>query len=676
MGFLSRFRSTHLALWLLAGIHLSCAKTSSTATAAPRLSGTLEYKIGIKDPSQQYLQVSMQVPRSAARGAKTQVAMPAWAPGSYLIRDFGRHVYKVKAQDAKGQALVVNRDNKQQWTIHNKGRAFTLHYEIFADELTVRTAFVNDSMALLNTAAVFMYPRKGKHLDARVSVAPPPQWKVFTALDKAGSEYTSPNYDELVDAPIMMAPKAFVKRFKVDKTEFEYVAIAPSGTNVNFERLATDAKAVVQSFVDLMGEVNFGRYSFLVVLDPLAGGGLEHKYSTAMILPPYSFDQKQGYTYAASLLAHEFFHAWNVKRIHDKKLGPFDYDKEVYTDLLWFHEGFTETIEAQSLRIAKAYTAQEYLNKIAESWTRYLAHPGRNHDSIAQLSRDAWIKFYRRAANKKNVSVSYYQKGDLIGVCLDLKIRLAAAKKGRKASLASMFRNMWGKRAHDTTLPITKANVFAAANKEAGEDLSEFFERYVYGTEELPLPELLRQAGIEVKARKPWLTDEGKPSEALLAKRYFSGLSMRGPVVQSVEPQSPAVRAGIHAHDEIIAVGGQRWRTGESIDDQLVGHPVDKPIEIALFRRGRLVQASLVPQESPLRNWSFTPQKSEALSAIQREVLTGWLGVNFETAPSPRNAAASTKGTPLSKSKARSAHPRAANSAKLGKPKRAARARS
>lgn len=625
------FRSLQILLWIAASLHFSCVKTSATATAAPLRSGTVHYQLSIQEPSRQYVKVQMEVPKGAARSRSTQLAIPAWAPGSYLIRDFGRHVYRVEAEDRSGTALKVVRDNKQQWTVHNKGKAFRLSYEVFADELSVRTAFVNDSMALLNTSAVFMYLRQGKKLPATLKVQAPPSWKVYTALHQNNGGYESPNYDELVDAPIMMGAKAFEAKFKVDQSNFRYVALAPGGSNADFQRLADDAKAVVETFKSIMGGINFGEYTFLVLLDPLAGGGLEHKYSTAMLLRPFSFDDPDGYLYAQSLLAHEFFHAWNVKRIHDKKLGPFDYDKEVYTDLLWFHEGFTETIEAQSLRLAGSYDAQEYLDTIAKSWTRYLAHPGRNHSSIAELSRDAWIKFYRHAANLKNTSISYYRKGDLIGVCLDLTIRLAAAKQGRDASLASMFRRLWGSRKADETVPIDKNDVIAAASKEAGQNLSRFFERYVDGTQELPLAALLSQAGIEVETEKPWLDSEGQPREDLAANRYFSGLSMKGPSVTSVAPGSPGAKAKIHAHDEIIAVGGKRWRKGFSLEEQLLGHALNAPVKIALFRRARLVEVELRPQETALRDWSFRPMPVAERSPLQQRVLKAWLGLSRDS---------------------------------------------
>lgn len=624
------FRSLQILVWIVASLHFSCVKSSATATAAPLRSGTLHYQLSIKNPSRQYLQVQLDVPKGAARGRSTQLAIPAWAPGSYLIRDFGRHVYRVKAEDRSGSALEVERNSKQQWTVHNRGKAFRLRYEVFADELSVRTAFVNDSMALLNTSAVFMYLRQGKKLPATLKVDAPPSWKVYTSLSPTNGGYQSPNYDELVDAPIMMGAKAFEATFEVDQSKFHYVALAPGGTNADFERLAKDAQAVVKTFESIMGGIDFGEYTFLVLLDPLARGGLEHKYSTAMILRPFSFDDPEGYVYAQSLLAHEFFHAWNVKRIHDKKLGPFDYDKEVYTDLLWFHEGFTETIEAQSLRMANTYDAQGYLDIIAESWTKYLAHPGRNHSSIAELSRDAWIKFYRSAANLKNTSISYYGKGDLIGVCLDLTIRLAAAKQGRDASLASMFRRLWGQRNGHETVAIDKNDVIAAASKEAGQKLNAFFERYVYGTHELPLAALLSQAGIEIRADKPWLDHEGQPRADLAANRYFSGLSMKGPVVKSVAPDSPAAQAKIHAHDEIIAVGGKRWRKGFSLEEQLLGHALDAPVKIALFRRARLVEVELRPQESALRDWSFRPLPLAERSPLQQRVLKAWLGLSTD----------------------------------------------
>ncbi len=559
--------------------------------------GPVQVRLSIPDPTDRYVHVRMQV--ADAPAARTSLAMPAWAPGSYLIRDFGRHVYELSAHDLQGRELDVERVDKQTWTIANRKAGFVVDYQVFADELSVRTSYVDDRIALLNGTSIFLYVVGELERAVDLEVVPPSGWAVHTGLDTvskaddATPRFRAVDYDELADSPLLLG-QAEVRRYTVAGATIELVVAAPGGSNANVDRLGRESERVVRAFARMFNGLPLERYVFLVVADPVGGGGLEHHDSTAMIVRPFSFDDEEGYRAAQRLAAHEFFHLWNVKRIHDRVLGPFDYAHETYSDLLWFHEGFTETMESRALLRAGLVTPEQYLDGLADAWSSYVKKPGRNHTPIAQLSRDAWIKAYKPAANHGTTVVSYYEKGNLVGVCLDLELRLRARANQREGSLEGLFRRLWAQRDPSTNeVAITIDDIVAAASAEAGEDMREFFERYVYGTEELPLPQLLERAGFDVGHAAP----SGRDA-------VWSGI--RGHTsIDLVEPGSPADLAGLMLGDEVIAVGGARVRTISEANDRIVDAGVDAEVELSLFRRERLEQRVLKTTANPHERWWF-----------------------------------------------------------------------
>ena len=569
------------------------AAARGTKTASP-----LRYELSLSDPASRYVQVELELEPADRRAKQLSLAMPAWTPGSYLIRDFGKHVYRfeahMRADDGScGAPLPTQRLDKQTWQIDNQGRAVCVSYEVYANELSVRTSYVDDRFAFLNGSSVFMYPlgeTSDRPVELRVNL--PADWPVHTPLDPLPGgphpSYQAPSYDELVDSPLLLG-EAEVRRFEVAGRPLEFVYLAPGGSNASVDRLARDAEIVVRSFARILGGLPFERYSFLMVGDPIGGGGLEHHDSTGMIVDPGGFAGGRGYASAQRLVAHEFFHLWNVKRIHDQKLGPFDYARETYSDLLWFHEGFTETMETRALLRAGVLTPEQYLAQIASAWTSYAKRPGRNFTPISELSREAWIKAYKHEPNHSETTVSYYQKGNLIGLSLDLAIRLRARAKHTGGSLDGLFRRLWAQRDPSTgEVPITIDEIVAAASAEAGDDMRWFFERYVYGTEELPLPQLLEQAGFVVELQA-----------SVGREAVWSGMGGYGATLASIEPDSPAARAGLAHGDELIAVDGARVESVAEANERLRDRGVGASAKLSLFRRERLLELELTTAPNP-----------------------------------------------------------------------------
>ncbi len=607
MSALSRALSLALSLVVISFMLLAPSDASAAKRKPKPASGPLHYALTLPDPTQQYVHVRVEV--ADAPAATTALAMPAWAPGSYLIRDFGKHVYEVHAHELGGQgrALELARVDKQTWAITNHKRGFVLEYEVFTDDLSVRTSYLDDRFALLNGTSVFMYVVGETSRAATLEVTPPPSWTVHTGLTSAPSSntgtlaFTAWSYDELADSPLLLGAIE-VRRFEVAGAQLELAFAAPAGSNADLDRLARDAEKIVRAFARVFAGLPFERYVFLLVADRVGGGGLEHHDSTAMIVQPFAFTDDAAYRGAQRLIAHEFFHLWNVKRIHDRVLGPFDYAHESYSNLLWFHEGFTETMEARGLLRAGLVTPEGYLDGLADAWNGYLQRPGRNHTPIAELSREAWIKAYQPEANHGVTTISYYEKGNLIGVCLDLELRLQARAHHREGSLEGLFRRLWAKRDPASgSAPITLDDIVLAASEEAGEDMGWFFQRYVLGTEELPLPELLERAGF-VGAAERLGEREGAAGE-------WTG--MRGRTsVELIAPGSPAEAAALMLGDEPVAVAGSRVRSLDEANARIA--EAEGEVALSVFRRDRLVEITIAAQPNPHELWSFSKPDAKA----------------------------------------------------------------
>jgi len=603
----------------MARLPLVLAAALAACAAAPVTNGApaedsraarraVRYRLEIPDPARQWVHVTMTVARP--QGLRSAVAMPAWTPGSYVVRDHARHVDGVAAVDLRGRPLAVERVDKQTWRVDHGLGGFTLTYRVFADEPGVRTSFVDDRHATLNGSSIFMYLVGGTGRAATVELALPPTWQAHTALEPAGpGRLAAPDYETLVDSPIE-AGTPELRAFTVGDTRVELVFSAPGGSNADTARIAADLQKVVAAFARMMGGLPLRRYVFLVVADETGDGGLEHGASTLLRVPRDMFSDDRGYRRMVNLGAHEFFHLWNVKRLRDADLRPYDYSGEDYTRLLWFHEGFTETMEQQALVRAGIVAGDAYLRELATGWTGYVARPGRNHAALGELSFDAWTKAYKPSPSHGNTLVSYYEKGYLLGVCLDLELRLRSAEHGREGSLVGLFRRLMT--SHGERKGLTRADIVAAASAEAGAPMDEFFARHVDGTAELPLPELLARVGVQV-------TSEASP-------RAYSGLVLAADrEVGNVEPGSPAEAAGLMLGDEIIAVAGTRVRSGDEARARLGERKVGEEVEVAAFRAGRLVLRRVKLTADPHRSFRFEPAADASLNPRTLGLRRAWL---------------------------------------------------
>jgi predicted metalloprotease with PDZ domain len=578
----------------------------------------IRYTVEMPEPVSHELHVKMEVPALRQR-EEVELVFPAWAPGSYLVRDFVRHVYDVAITDGKGTALPAVRVDKQRWRVRAGGRAFVVRYRVFAFEQSVRTSFLDDSRGFWNGTSLFFYVAGELGRPCVVTVAPPAGWHVSTPLEPARGRHTfrAAGYDELVDSPVEVGTH---RRFSFQNRGTRFEVTFSGRTNASLPRLLADLKRIVAATGRMFDGFPFDRYVFIIHALPARGGGLEHARGCTLDIAGMGFEDEKGYQGFAELAAHEFFHAWNVKRIHDRVLGPFDYTRENYTRLLWFHEGFTEYMESIVLLRAGLVGPKPYLAELADGWGKYLARPGRNVTPLSELSFEAWIKQYKPAENHTNRMVSYYDKGKWAALVLELLIRDAT---GGRRGMIDLFRRLWrdfGAKARG----LEVGDVRAAAEATAGRSLRSFFARYVDGTDELPVPALLRRTGVEAVPRRPW-ADEEDPTKAR-RQRSWSGLSFAGgerAVVRNVVPGSPAWRAGLTFGDEVVAVDDVRVN-GATVARRFSDRQPRDEVRVAYFRQETLRATSLVLAESPERQWEFALAFN--VNARVRAVRRGWLG--------------------------------------------------
>ncbi len=578
----------------------------------------LRYRVAMPEPSSHEFHVTLDIPALRDRPV-LDLVFPAWTPGSYMVRDFSRHIYDLKITGNR-HLLPCERVDKLRWRVASNGQPVQVSYRVFAFEQSVRTSFLDQNRAFLIGTSLFFLVDGAQKRPCLLEVEPPAGWLLSTtlpALRGTRHRFSAANYDDLVDQPVEVG-KHRQYAFRQGGTRFE-VAIA-GATNADIARLHAHLRRIVGATGVLFGGFPFDRYLFIIHTLPERGGGLEHASSCTLDIAGMAFEDEKAYQRFDELCAHEFFHAWNVKRIRDQVLGPFDYTGENYTRLLWFHEGFTEYMQAIILLRAGLLTPEHYLKDLGEDWAKYAGRPGRNVTPLSELSFEAWIKQYKPAENYANRAVSYYEKGKWAALLLDIMLRQATA--GRRG-LPQVFRRLWqshGRRGR----PVTVHEIRAAAESVGRASLGSYFSRYVDGTAELPVPAWLRRAGLTVKARSP---AQAEREDRVKARRLqgWAGLSFasgEGAVVKNVIPDSPAWRAGLTFRDEIVAVNKHRV-DASTVGKRLADSAPGQTVTITFFRQEILRTTSLRLVRSPERRWSFAINPTA--SRPHRRMREGWL---------------------------------------------------
>jgi predicted metalloprotease with PDZ domain len=589
--------------------------STPTTSEVPAAIATFHYTVALPQPANHLFEVSFII-----QGWSLDVLdlkFPVWTPGSYLVREYVRHLQSFTALDEQGQPLPWQKIGKNHWQVTTQGHStLTIQYKIFANELTVRTNHLDITHGYFNPAAMF-FRVPGREREAiAITILPPQNWHVSTPLAATSQPNTflAATFDELVDSPFEIGTHV-IYDFEVLGKPHQW-AIWGEG-NYNIERLLADTKKIIETEAAIFDGLPYDRYLFLLHLSN-GYGGLEHKSACSLIYSRFGLQSEDGYQKFMSLVAHEFFHLWNVKRIRPNGLEVFDYDQENYTDSLWFCEGTTSFYDLVIPLRAGIYDGKCYLNKVSEAITQLQTIPGRKIQPVSESSFDAWIKLYRPDANSRNAQVSYYLKGELVSLLLDLIIR-AQHQNGR--SLNDVMQQLW-KQFGQPEVGFTRDQLKAIFESVAEIDLTAFWASYIDGIAELPFDEILAPFGLMLKAE----VTHPVPYLGLTVKTEHGAA-----IIKFVEAGSPAEQAGIEAGDELLAIAAHQESahfrvSADQLNDRLQHYQPKETIAITVFHQDVLREYAVTLSE-PLPN-RWTLQTIGQPTTAQQKLLQGWLGVD------------------------------------------------
>ena len=533
------------------------------------------YRIELADIAAHRYRVTLTLPAPAA---EQDVSLPVWIPGSYLVREFAKHLSGLTARQGS-QALAVEQLDKASWRVRCRGRAaLVLSYDVYAFDASVRTAWLDSQRAFFNASSLCLRAHGRESAPHRLELAGVPRgWRVATEMREQRGGYEAADYDELLDHPFEIGPH-WQGEFQAAGVPHRIV-VAGAWPGFDGERLLADVQRICEAQIAFWGEAPFERYSFLLWAVDDGHGGLEHRASTALIcarreLPTSAEPAAPGepYTRLLGLFSHEYFHAWNVKRLRPAEFARFDYQRENYTELLWFFEGFTSYYDELMLCRAGLVDAARYLKLLAASVNGVLAAPGRRVQPLSAASFEAWTKYYRPDENSPNTTSNYYAQGALVALCLDLSLR------ARKSSLDALMARLWKASAGG---PVSEADILGAVQALGGEELSGQLRAWVHGVAELPLRELLGAAGIDWR-------DEGRQTVAQRLGLRVRESALTGITVTHVLSGSAGEAGGINARDELIACNGWRLRRLDDVPALLAAG--DSRLRLLASRDQRLVE--------------------------------------------------------------------------------------
>ncbi|MBF8965110.1 M61 family metallopeptidase [Pontibacter sp. FD36] len=577
-------------------------------TTLSTLAADLRYTLSMSEPHTHYFEVEVEL--SGARQNYIDYKMPVWAPGSYLVREFAKNVEGFHATDKSGKALRHEKVDKNTWRVYsNKAEAVRVRYKVYAYEMSVRTSFLDASHGYVNGTSIFMYPEGYQKQQGTLVIQPFKDWKtVSTGLKSTGNfTYTFPDYDILADSPLEIGNHE-VLRFEAGGVPHE-IAMYGEG-NYQPERLLADMKKVVEECISLMGELPVDRYVFIVHNLHRGGGGLEHLNSTTLQTSRWNYGTEQGYTGFMALVAHEYFHLWNVKRLRPAPLGPFDYDKENYTRLLWVSEGITSYYDDLITQRAGLMRTERYLDVVAGSINSVENTPGNQVQTVAESSFDAWIKYYRRNENTNNAEVSYYTKGGVLGHLLNMEIMKNT--KGDK-SLDDVMRYMYDRYYKKLNRGFTEQEFKEALERFAGRKLDDFFQSYVHGTETPDYNRYFEAAGLRLVNQ----------NEGVLNLNWGAGTAVENgrTIVKTVARGSSTWEGGLNVNDELIAIDG--YRVESDISPLISGRTIGDKVSVTVVRDGKLLELQIPIVADKSVRYRF--ERVEKPTAVQQKIYTKWL---------------------------------------------------
>ncbi|TAL92252.1 MAG: M61 family peptidase [Paraburkholderia sp.] len=592
----------------------------------------IRYTIVPKQPAAHLFEVTVTVADPDPAGQSFM--LPVWIPGSYMVREFARNIVTLRAFNEAGRKVRIEKTDKHTWRAAPVDGELTLRYEVYAWDLSVRAAHLDDTTGFFNGTSVFLSPLGHEAAPCVVDIQKPAgdayrRWRVATALPEARGtkrhgfgEYRAQNYDELVDHPVTLGEFALTT-FSAHGVPHDIV-ISGRAVTVDMARLAADLKRICEAQIALFEpkskKAPVDRYVFMTQVVGDGYGGLEHRASTALICSRADLpvtgrpETTEGYRTYLGLCSHEYFHTWNVKRIKPAAFAPYDLTRENYTSLLWLFEGFTSYYDDLILVRTGLITQDEYFGLVGKVVGGVQRCSGRLKQSVAESSFDAWVKYYRQDENAPNAIVSYYTKGSLVALCLDLEIR---AQTGNRKSLDDVMRLLWQRFGRDfyrdKPVGVPETEIEALFAEATGVNVARLLDQAAYGTRDLPLEPLLAPFGV---SNAPEPDKNGKPS---LGVRVRGGADC---TLATVHDGSAAQKAGLSAGDVLIAIDGLRV-TGSNLDALLARYLPGAKVEVHAFRRDELRAAQVKLDAPDVARYSLSVTDKRVAARNWRE---RWLG--------------------------------------------------
>jgi predicted metalloprotease with PDZ domain len=599
-------------LAVLSGVLFTIAAAAATRAAA-QAPEPIRYTLTFPAPQTHYVEVEAVVPT----GGKPDVdlMMATWTPGSYLMREYSRHVESVKA----GGGLSVAKTAKNHWRIATGGApTVTVTYRVYGREMTVRTNWIESRFALLNGAATYLTlsePRAKRPHDVRLVL--PAAWKItMTGLREApgggAHHYRAEDFDTLVDSPILAGNPA-VYEFEAGGKK-HYLVNEGEADVFDGARAVKDVQKIVQAAVTMWGSAPYEKYVFLNLLTE-AGGGLEHRNSTVLMASRWATRTPRRYQNWLGLVSHEYFHAWNVKRLRPVELGPFDYDREVYTPSLWIAEGVTDYYGDVMLRRAGLTDDGELVAGIGQLIRTLQTTPGRLVQPVEDASFDAWIRHYRPDENSPNVAISYYTKGAVLGFLLDAKIRKATnGAKSLDDAMRLAIQRYGGAKGY------TPQDFQKTVHEVAGTDFGAWWHDVLDTTKELDYSEALGWYGLRFRH-----ADEAYPRATLGVTTKVDGGRL---LVSEVRRGTPGYDAGFNVDDEIVALGDFRVKA-DAWAASMERYAPGQAISVLVARRDQLIRLDATFGREPADSWRLeispdaTAEQRQHLSALSSSIGVG-----------------------------------------------------
>jgi predicted metalloprotease with PDZ domain len=602
----------------------------------PREETTLiRYRVRLADLDRHLFEVECRIDQPAE---EQRFTLPAWIPGSYLLRDFARHIVHVEAKSGR-EALRVEKIGASEWSVRGAGRTLTFTIAVYALDQSVRGAYLDRRRAYFNGPCLFLLPVGRDAEPVEVTLEPPPHsacddWRVATALtpgelDERGfGLYRAGDYDEVLDHPVEIG--------EFESVEFEAAGVphhlvVAGRFDSDLERVAADLAQVCTAQIEFFGTpAPFDRYWFLGLAVGDGYGGLEHRASTSLIFSRDDLPKvgesgvPRDYQRFLALASHEYFHTWHVKRSKPSAFVPYRLDRRNYTRLLWVFEGITSYYQELMLLRSGIIGVSAFLQRLGELLTRVYRMPGRLKQSLAEASFDAWDVLYRPEPNHPNVTISYYTKGALVALALDLKLRLDTASR---VSLDDVMRALW-QRFGAQGIGVPEDGFERLASELSGLDLSGFFDQAVRGTDDPPLAELLTQFAVALELRPAAGPDDrGGTPRALNGDQLSLGVTTRerehGVELTSVLDGGAAQRAGLAPGDVLTAIDRLRV-TGRNLTRRLARFEEGERVTASVFRGDELIEVGLVLKASPADTCYLVLREQAEPKARERR--QAWLG--------------------------------------------------